>query len=201
MTWDPFNAQWERGFALLSEYHARAKASCDLPKHEEQGEKLGVWLGTQRVAWKKGALDGRRRRLEEVGVTWDPFDARNGSGTLRCCRNTAREGDCDVPQRHEEQKQKLGEWLGTQRKAWKGTLDDAPGQLEEVGVSGIRSTRSGSEALRCCPNTARARGHCDVPQQARGAGRGARVVAADAAGGVEEGALDGLTSGGSRSWA
>ena len=52
--------RWERNFALLSEYRAR-EGDCDVPiGHEEQGEKLGEWLGTQRKAWKKHA--GRRAR-------------------------------------------------------------------------------------------------------------------------------------------
>ena len=48
----------------------------------------------------------------------------------------AREGHCDVPQRHEEQGDKLGRWLAMQRAAHKrGTLEARRVQaLEECGV-------------------------------------------------------------------
>ena len=63
------------------------------------------------------------RALEEAGVVWDPQVAEweRMHGLLLAFKE--REGHCDVPQRHEEQGEKLGYWLSQQRTAYKrGTL-------------------------------------------------------------------------------
>ncbi len=80
--------------------------------------------------------DGRRRRLEEAGVTWDAIDAQWGRGFALLEEYREREGHCDVPFKHEERGVKLGVWLSTQRTAQKtGAMDDARRRrLEEAGV-------------------------------------------------------------------
>jgi len=62
---------WERSHGLLLAFKAR-EGHCDVPnKHEEQGDKLGGWLSTQRKAYKRGTLEARRvAALEECGVRW-----------------------------------------------------------------------------------------------------------------------------------
>ena len=62
---------WERMHGLLLAFKAR-EGHCDVPRrHEEQGDKLGGWLGEQRKAYKRGTLEARRVvALEECGVRW-----------------------------------------------------------------------------------------------------------------------------------
>ena len=62
---------WERMHGLLLAFKER-EGHCDVPqRHEEQGAKLGSWLGTQRKAYKRGTLEARRVQiLEDCGVTW-----------------------------------------------------------------------------------------------------------------------------------
>ena len=107
--------------------------------HQEQGYKLGPWLAAQRAAYKRGTLEARRvAALEAAGVGWErrwlPAAWERRHGLLLAFR--AREGHCDVPQRHEEQGDKLGRWLALQRAAHKrGTLEARRVQaLEECGV-------------------------------------------------------------------
>ena len=103
---------WETKFGLLMRFRER-EGNCDVPRrHEEQGAQLGQWLNNQRAAWKKGTLgDERRRRLEEAGVTWDVLEAQWESSFALLLEYREREGNCDVPDRHEEQGAKLGLWL------------------------------------------------------------------------------------------
>ena len=71
VAWDPLAAVWERMHGLLLAFKER-EGHCDVPaKHEEQGAKLGSWLGHQRTAYKRGTLEARRVQiLEDCGVTW-----------------------------------------------------------------------------------------------------------------------------------
>ena len=124
-------------FGLLLAFRDR-EGHCDVPdRHEEQGVKLGNWLSYQRAARKKGTLgDGRRRRLEEVGVTWDQIEAQWEENFALLVEYRDREGDCDVPAKHEERGAKLGSWLSNQRTARrKGVMDaEKEGRLKELGV-------------------------------------------------------------------
>ena len=124
-------------FGLLLAFRDR-DGHCDVPdRHEEQGVKLGNWLSYQRAARKKGTLgDGRRRRLEEVGVTWDQIEAQWEENFALLVEYRDREGNCDVPKKHEERGAKLGTWLGRQRKDRKNGVMDAERErrLEELGV-------------------------------------------------------------------
>ena len=128
---------WETKFGLLLAFRDR-EGHCDVPrKHEEQGVNLGTWLGDQRTAQKKGLLgDGRRRRLEEAGVTWDVLDAQWEKYFALLVEYREREGNCDVPRNHEERGALLGSWLDNQRTARaKRALDaDKERRLEEAGV-------------------------------------------------------------------
>ena len=106
-------------------------------KHEERGAKLGNWLSNQRKLRKKGVMDAEReRRLEEAGVTWDPLEAQWEENFALLVEYRDREGDCDVPDKHEERGVKLGRWLSRQRRdRKKGAMDAArERRLEELGV-------------------------------------------------------------------
>ena len=137
VTWDVLEAQWDKSFALLVEYRER-EGDCDVPdRHEERGENLGKWLGRQRKARTKGAMDAEKeRRLEEAGVTWDPLDAQWEKNFALLVEYREREGDCDVPRKHEERGVNLGKWLSRQREARnKGAMDaEKERRLEEAGV-------------------------------------------------------------------
>ena len=106
-------------------------------KHEERGAKLGNWLSNQRKLRKKGVMDAEReRRLEEAGVTWDVLDAQWEGNFALLVEYREREGDCDVPWKHEERGVNLGKWLSRQREARnKGAMDaEKERRLEEAGV-------------------------------------------------------------------
>merc|ERR1719162_1967277 len=168
VVWDAQEAAWERSRGLLLAFKAR-EGHCDVPhKHEEQGDKLGVWLGTQREAYKGGTLEARRvAALEAAGVVWDPLEAawKRSHGLLLAF--TAREGHCDVPQKHEEQGEALGEWLNTQRKAYKrGTLEARRvAVLEAAGVvwDPFEAAWERSHGLLLAFKAHE--GHCDVPNK------------------------------------
>ena len=90
VVWDVLAAQWEQNYALLRAFVER-EGHANVPKsHEEDGERLGQWLGTQRKRWRaRGWSEEERKaksasalsdeevaRLEAVGVVWQPRRAR-----------------------------------------------------------------------------------------------------------------------------
>jgi Helicase associated domain len=72
--WDPYQADWEDGYARLREFVAReGHARVARGHQDDDGFKLGVWISKQRARGRRGELpDERVRRLESVpGWTWD----------------------------------------------------------------------------------------------------------------------------------
>jgi hypothetical protein len=73
-SWSVLTDQWENGFAHLARFadregHARVRAD-----HVERDHRLGRWVVTQRVAYRRGKLKPERaRRLEALpGWEWNP---------------------------------------------------------------------------------------------------------------------------------
>ncbi|MDB2644313.1 helicase associated domain-containing protein, partial [Luminiphilus sp.] len=68
--WDPYEQQWEKGFAALEQYYAE-HGDCLVPGDylDQSGYKLGSWVSEQRK--KKDRL-GRMRldKLNNIGFVW-----------------------------------------------------------------------------------------------------------------------------------
>ena len=87
VAWDALAAQWEKNYALLRAFVER-EGHANVPfTHEEDGLRLGLWLGTQRQRWRARGMSEEARkakktyaplsdeevaRLEAVGVVWQP---------------------------------------------------------------------------------------------------------------------------------
>jgi superfamily II DNA or RNA helicase len=71
--WDRYLQQWDDHFALLETFVAREGHARVPQDHVESRKRLGIWVGTQRGAYKKGRLsDGRIARLEALpGWSWN----------------------------------------------------------------------------------------------------------------------------------
>jgi alkyl sulfatase BDS1-like metallo-beta-lactamase superfamily hydrolase len=128
---------WERNFYLLSAYRAR-EGHADVPKlHEEEGMKLGVWLNSQRSAFKAGKLDqARQKLLNSLGVEWNTLEETWERNFFLLSAYCAREGHADVPHSYKVEGVKIGIWLKTQLSAFKaGKLDQARQErLASIGV-------------------------------------------------------------------
>ena len=138
LCWNPLADQWERTFVLLQQYKER-EGNCNvIDSHEEDGVKLGEWLSRQRQLYKKGKIDeSYQQRLENLGVSWDPYLDQWGRSFALLEQFKEREGHCNVPQGHEEDGVKLGEWISRQRQLYKkGKIDESYlRRLENLGVS------------------------------------------------------------------
>ena len=122
--WDVSTAQWEQAFAALVRFTEREGHAIVPKTHEEDGLKLGNWIGTQRTTHRSGKLENDGvRRLEAVrGWSWDPFRDAWEKGFSWLTRFVEREGQARVPWDHAEGGFKLGRWVAKQR-SQKGKLD------------------------------------------------------------------------------
>jgi hypothetical protein len=145
--WDVRADQWEEGFGNLMQFVEREGQAGVVDDHVEAGFKLGVWVGTQRAAFRSGRLsDEPKRRLEALpGWTWDALSAQWEEGFSKLVQFVERGGHARVPQRHLEGGFKLGGWVQTQRTRFvSGRLSDERRQrLESLPgwVWGLRNER------------------------------------------------------------
>ena len=167
MIWDPFEDQWERNFALLEGYKNR-EGHCNAPvSYEEDGIKLGTWLNTQRMSMKRGKLDeSYQRRLEDLGVSRDPYADQWERNFAMLEGYKKREGHSNAPISYEEDGVNLGVWLKTQRMSMKrGKLDESyQRRLEELGISWDPLADQWERNFALLEQFKDREGHCNVPQ-------------------------------------
>ena len=93
----------------------------------------------QRQLYKKDKLDeSYQRRLEDLGMSWDPYAEQWEQNFAFMEKFKKREGHCDVPKDHEEDGVKLGTWLNNLRQVRKGKAGilgaDRIERLEKLGI-------------------------------------------------------------------
>ena len=168
MSWDPLADQLERSFALLEFYEERGGHGNVPRDHEEDGMKLGIWLNNQRKLYKKGKLgESCQRRLENLGVRWDPLSFQWERSFALLEQYKKREGHSNVYYQHAEDGVKLGTWLTTQRQAYKkGKLDDSyQRRLENLGVIWDPLADHWERSFALLEQYKKRKGHCNVPQK------------------------------------
>ncbi|VEU39132.1 unnamed protein product [Pseudo-nitzschia multistriata] len=170
IVWDVLAQQWDSMYTLLLQYKDRT-GNCNVPfKHEEDGEKLGMWLNTQRHNRKNGDLGTERiQKLESAGVVWDPSGQQWGDMYTLLLQYKERTGDCNVPLLHEEDGKKLGHWLNKQRRDKKtGTLaKEKVDLLSEHGVVWNLTAQQWKAMFKLLVHFRDREGHCNVPQMHR----------------------------------
>ena len=162
---NPLADIWERNFALFEQYKER-EGHIDVPRnHTEDGVKLGNWVDTQRKAYKRGKLDeSYQRRLENLGMRWDPLGDQWERNFALLEQFQEREGHSNVPFDHEEEGVQLGYWVNTQRQVYKkGKLDESCQQrLENLGMSWDPLADQWEQNFSLLEHFKKREGHCDV---------------------------------------
>jgi hypothetical protein len=120
-TWDLAAYQFQESLSALRAFIAR-EGHARVPKdHVEDGVRLGAWVSRRRTEYGRKELD-----LEHVQIlanipewTWNARGERfqRALQTLRAF--AAREGHARVPKDHVEAGYRLGNWVDTQRQAFR----------------------------------------------------------------------------------
>jgi superfamily II DNA or RNA helicase len=113
-SWNPFTEQWDETFTLLKKFHGREGHSNVLQSHEEDGQRLGVWVSNQRKKKAKLSKD-QVARLDSLGFIWDKHEEQweRDFEALRKFREC--EGHCRVSHSTVFMGTKLGFWVARQR--------------------------------------------------------------------------------------
>jgi superfamily II DNA or RNA helicase len=113
-SWDPLFEAWEANFAALKKFKRREGHARPGQKHQEDGLKLGRWVGSQRV--KKDRLSPERiARLDRLGFSWDPCTEDWETNFAALKKFKRREGHARARWEHQEDGVNLGTWVATQR--------------------------------------------------------------------------------------
>ena len=117
--WD-LGDSFEDMFALLLRFKAK-RGHINVPsKHIEEGKKLGCWLDKFKQDKRAGRIDPKMEEtLNNLGIQWEILEAQWEQYYLLLLQFVEREGHADVMQRHEEEGERLGIWVATQRSQYK----------------------------------------------------------------------------------
>ena len=171
-TWDPYDTDWEEGFAYLQRFVEREGHARVPHGRRDNGFGLGNWVADQHHRYRRGTLDPKRRaRLEALpGWTWDTQEATWDEGFAHLQRFVRREGHARVPSDWREDGYRLGQWVGVQRRGFKlGRLDSVRRERLETlpGWVWDRSEVEWEDGYARLRRFTKREGHSCVPQSYR----------------------------------
>ena len=122
MVWDTGSILWEKNYAAAVQYHLEHD-DLEIPVKyvTPDGMALGVWLGSQRAAYKEGTLTAAQiEKLEALGVDWANRNDRKWQTAYEAAVKYYNvHGNIDVPTEYiDEDGILLGKWVSRQRYAW-----------------------------------------------------------------------------------
>jgi superfamily II DNA or RNA helicase len=130
-SWDWRDDAWEEGFDRLRQFISR-NGHARVPRNfrDDDGYKLGSWVGIQRTRMKPGtpSADARIERLSALpGWSWDPIEDAWEEGFQRLCRFRDRNGHVRLASGYkDEDGYRLARWVINQRTRFnRGTLESA----------------------------------------------------------------------------
>lgn len=137
---------WELHFAAAEAYakehgDLRVKASYVAP----DGVRLGSWISGLRAARRAGDRSSRLtperiRRLDELGMVWNPFDDQFDRNFSAAQSYYAQHGDLNVPVSCTVDGVRLGTWIRQMRRAYwrKGAYAELPQeQIDRLNAIGM----------------------------------------------------------------
>jgi predicted NUDIX family phosphoesterase len=137
--WDPLEEAFQTNLGHLAEYRDK-HGHTNVPNGwvTADGYKLGSWLSTRRMAYKKGSLSPERAAaLEYLGVIWDTLEQAFQTNLAHLAAYRGKHGHINVKKTEVTADGfHLGAWLSDQRAAYKkGSLSpERAAALEALGV-------------------------------------------------------------------
>ena len=139
MVWNASTDLWEQSYAAAARYYLEHKdLEAPIKYVTPDGFALGVWLSSQRSAYKNGELTLEQvERLEAIGMVWSTSNDLWEQNYAAATQYYLEHGDLEVPIKYETPSGfGLGVWLGAQRAAHKaGELPQE--QVERLDALGM----------------------------------------------------------------
>lgn len=122
MVWDTTEALWQQSYAAAVQYYL-AHHTLEVPVKyvTPDGLALGVWLGSQRAAYKEGSLTAEQMAwLEALDIDWTNRNDRKWQAAYEAAvRYYKANGNLNVPSEYiDADGVLLGKWVSRQRYAW-----------------------------------------------------------------------------------
>lgn len=177
MVWDTGSILWEKSYAAAVQYYLE-NHTLEIPVKyvTPDGMALGVWLGSQRAAYKEGVLtDAQIEKLEALGVDWTNRNDRKWQTAYEAAvKYHAAHGNLDVPTEYiDEDGILLGKWVSRQRYAWQNperssarVTPERKALLDELGMN-WEKTDSWQHRYELAVEYKREHGSLAVPAQYR----------------------------------
>jgi hypothetical protein len=109
--WDTLEDNWEENFVALKSFQER-EGHCRVPQPRGGGNKLGVWVGTQRLRMKAKKLAPERvAKLKSIGFIWDKQEDEWEAKFAALSSFQKKEGHCRVDRGLIFRGIKLGVWI------------------------------------------------------------------------------------------
>ena len=138
MVWNSFDFRWNEMYKLAKKYYVKyGNLYISNNYVTDDGEKLGIWISNQRVAYKKGKLSDKQiLMLETIGMVWDKYDDYWNKMFLLAQEYYNVNNNLRISQHYVAKGENLGQWISHQRVAYKkGKLSDKQIlMLETIGM-------------------------------------------------------------------
>ena len=160
-SWDPIAELWEQNFATLQKFRKRKGHCCVAATYQIDGLKLGLWVQSQRLKKDSLTLD-RVKRLNSLGFSWDPLAEQWEQNFAALQKFRKREGHCGVPESHQVDRLKLGQWVRVQRSRKDRLTPDRLKRLNSLGFSWDPHAEQWEQNFAALKNFRKREGHCFV---------------------------------------
>jgi hypothetical protein len=161
---DPLFAAKEEVFASLEAFN-RDHGHCNVPESHPVLYRLGAWLTRKRIEKRRGKLDkGTVRRLESLGIEWDPWEAAWETQFMAIRRFLDEHGHDEIPMTTPANIS-LATWAAGQRaRKRQGTLEpERERRLHGIGFSWNPAAESLESMFAELEAFKFREGHCNVP--------------------------------------
>jgi hypothetical protein len=160
-TWDLIADLWEKNFAALQNFRKREGHCRVLATHQVDGLSLGNWVSFQRS--KKDRLTHDQvKRLNSLGLCWDPIAERWEQNFAALQKFHKREGHCRVTQSQQVDGLNLGAW-GIKMRSRKDRLTpDQLNRLNSLGFSWDPIADQWEQNFTALQKFRKREGHCRV---------------------------------------
>jgi hypothetical protein len=174
--WDCLGAAWEDRMSELVDYR-NLHGHCNVPVHDSENPKLGVWVSKQRMNYKL-YRDGktshltamRIQKLEGLGFEWDCLGAAWEDRMSELVDYRKIHGHCNVPV-HYSKNPKLGVWVSKRRMNYRLYRDGKKSHMTALRIQELESLgfewdclgAAWEDRMRELADYRNLHGHCNVP--------------------------------------
>ena len=145
MVWNASTDLWEQSYAAAARYYLEHhNLEAPIKYVTPDGFALGVWLSSQRSAYKNKELTPEQiERLEAIGINWTNRNDRKWQENYEAAKRYVEEyGNLLVPSNYVTPDGiLLGKWIARQRYAWQNpdnssarVTPERKAQLDEIGM-------------------------------------------------------------------